>query len=52
MTKGLQAGGRIMRREPKGPAVFGMGKPSGNIGYQIPMGVNQYGQPQVGTPLV
>lgn len=50
-TKGGQKLQRYAAKEPEGPAVFGMGKPSGNIGYQIPMGVNQYGQPEVGTPL-
>jgi hypothetical protein len=50
-TKGLQGASRVMAREPAGPAVFGMGRPSATAGYQIPFGVNQYGQPQAGTSL-
>jgi hypothetical protein len=49
-SKGISAGTRAMSREAPGPAVYGA-PARGGIGYQIPYGVNQYGQPQVGTPL-
>lgn len=50
-SKGLSAGTRAMNSEAPGPAVYGMGHPSRNVGYQLPFGVNQYGVPQTGTPL-
>jgi hypothetical protein len=48
-SKAINAGTRELARTPQGPAVYG-GQVRG-MGYQLPYGVNQYGQPQVGTPL-
>jgi hypothetical protein len=46
-NKALQKGTQVMGSEAPGPAVYG----GGRHGYRLPFGVNQYGQPQVGTPL-
>lgn len=46
-NKGIQKATQVMGEEAGGPAVYGAGR----HGYQLPMGVNQYGQPQLGTPL-
>lgn len=48
-SKAMGATGRAMSREQEGPPVYG-GAVRG-VGYQLPFGVNQYGQPQVGSPL-
>ena len=45
-NKALQKGTQAMGTEA-GPATYG----AGSHGSQLPMGVNQYGQPQLGTPL-
>jgi hypothetical protein len=49
-SKAMHAGTRALAKEPSTP-VYGMGAPSRGVGYQMPFGVNQYGQPQVGTPI-
>ena len=49
-TKAIHAGTRALANT-NGPPVYGMGHPVRNVGYQIPFGVNPYGQPQIGTPL-
>ena len=49
----IGAGRAIARKgqeEPQTP-VYGMGHPVRGVGYQLPFGVNQWGQPQVGTSL-
>lgn len=46
-NKGLQAATHAMGHEASGPATYG----GGRFGFQLPYGVNAYGQPQVGTPL-
>ena len=46
-NKGLQKATQAMGSEASGPATYG----GGRLGYQLPYGVNSYGQPQVGTPL-
>ncbi len=45
-NKALQKGTQVMNEE-SGPAVYG----GGRFGNQLAFGVNQYGQPQLGTPL-
>lgn len=46
-NKGIQKATQVMGEEAGGPAVYGAGR----RGYQLPYGVNQYGEPQLGTPL-
>ena len=46
-SKGIQKATQTMGEEAGGPAVYGAGR----HGYQLSYGVNQYGQPQLGTPL-
>ncbi len=46
-NKGIQKATHVMGEEGSGPATYG----GGRLGYQLPFGVNSYGQPQVGTPL-
>ncbi len=48
-SKAMRGAGRAMASETAGPATYG-GAVNG-VGYQMPYGVNQYGQAQVGTPL-
>lgn len=47
-AKAINTGVGLLGQEPKGPATFG----GGRIGTQLAYGVNQYGQPQLGTPLL
>lgn len=47
-SKAINAGANYLQKEPSGPATYGAGR----FGAQLPYGVNQYGQPQVGTPLM
>jgi hypothetical protein len=49
-SKAMHAGTRAMAKEPQTP-VYGMGHQVRGVGYQLPFGVNEYGQPQVGTSL-
>lgn len=49
-SKALHKGTQALAREPQTP-VYGMGHQVRGVGYQLPFGVNEYGQPQVGTPL-
>ncbi len=49
-SKAMHAGTQAMAKQPTTPT-YGMGHPVRGVGYQLPFGVNQYGQPQVGTPL-
>jgi hypothetical protein len=49
-SKAMHAGTRAMAKEPTTPS-YGMGHSVRGVGYALPFGVNQYGQPQVGTPL-
>jgi hypothetical protein len=46
-AKGISKAHQIMGEEAS-PQTFG----SGRFGMKLPYGVNQYGQPQVGTPLM
>lgn len=46
-AKGISKAHQIMGEEAS-PQTFG----SGRFGVKLPYGVNQYGQPQVGTPLM
>jgi hypothetical protein len=48
-SKLLNKATRVMGAEAAGPATYG-GAVHG-VGYVLPYGVNQYGQPQVGTSL-
>jgi hypothetical protein len=47
-AKAINTGVQALGQEPKGPATFG----GGRFGTQLANGVNQYGQPQLGTPLL
>lgn len=51
-SKALHAAGRSMGQQPYGGVAptYG-GSTARGMGVQLPYGVNQYGQPQVGTPL-
>jgi hypothetical protein len=49
-SKAMHAGTAALSKEPTTPS-YGMGHPVRGVGYQLPFGVNSYGQPQVGTPL-
>ena len=46
--KGFNAASTAMQKEPR---LYGTGRIRSNVGYQMPYGVNEYGAPQVGTPL-
>lgn len=46
-SKAINGAANFMQKEPEGPSVYGAGR----FGTQLPHAVNQYGQPQVGTPL-
>jgi hypothetical protein len=48
-SKALHKGTQALSKEPQ-TAVYGTGRPRG-VGYQLPFGVNEYGQPQTGTSL-
>jgi hypothetical protein len=47
-AKAINTGVGALGQEPKGPATFG----GSRYGTQLANGVNQYGQPQLGTPLL
>jgi hypothetical protein len=50
-SKGISAASREMNREPQGPPAP-YGGPRRGVGYQLPYGVNEYGQPTLGTPFM
>ena len=47
-AKAINTGVGALGQEPNGPATFG----GGRFGTQLAYGTNQYGQPQLGTPLL
>ena len=48
-NKAIHAGTRALGQEAPSAPVYGT--PTRGVGYSLPFGVNQYGQPQVGAPL-